>query len=524
MINLFKEAASKQAGFSFNTMLLTGGCSVTEDLDKFHKFGSQIIVATPGKLEQFLKEVPKSVKEVEVVVMDEADRLLDLGFEQSVKGILKMLPRQRRTGLFSATMTDALSELTKAGLRNPVKVVVTVEDINSGNTQRIPSSLDVEYMIMNSAEKYATLLSILKDHSESKIIVFFSTCACVDYFHKISSKMFEALDNNRPLLALHGKMVEKKRKALFEKFNSSKNAVLFTTDVAARGIDIPDVDLVIQYDPPQDPQAFLHRCGRTARQGRSGKALLFLREQEDTFIEFIELKGVPMKGNNYTASISAIEDLLVIPDLPDLYIPNEKDSKLQRFVHSCILEDREVYTKSIIAFTSFMRAYQEHQLSYIFAFKKLDMNDLLNSFYLLHAPKCPESKRLKSAEPFINRIDLKSISKIAFLDRNKEKHRLEKMAKDAGVEKKDTHKKKITVAWSDKKEIKEKRQERKEKRAAKREAIKRKSEDFNEVSENDEDDWKEIQEETRIMKKVKQGKLSAEDADKLLFTENDIVN
>lgn len=215
-------------------LLIGGTSSLSDDISRFKKHGGSIIVATPGRLEEFLlgsssigkknngniSKQPKlgsssiasgaNVKELEVLVLDEADRLLDLGFENSLTRIIRHLPKQRRTGLFSATMTDALDKLVRTGLRNPVRVVVKVESTKSNKNKsssssvsasetttdrRTPSTLRNYYITCKAEQKLAQLIRIIDAESSSpdtpckKFIVFFATCACVDYFYKVSSEV-----------------------------------------------------------------------------------------------------------------------------------------------------------------------------------------------------------------------------------------------------------------------------------------------------------------------------------------------
>ena len=138
--HLNEGSESNDSSPVLSQMLFIGGTDVKEDIQAFQKNGAQILIGTPGRLEDLLKKTQIfKTKELEVLVLDEADRLLDMGFEQSLNAIMKLLPRQRRTGLFSATMNDALNELVRAGLRNPVKVVVKVESLTSRDEQRTPS-------------------------------------------------------------------------------------------------------------------------------------------------------------------------------------------------------------------------------------------------------------------------------------------------------------------------------------------------------------------------------------------------
>ena len=165
-----------------------------DQMSTFRKDGANIIVATPGRLEEFMKRYPNEMATAmkdafEVLIFDEADRLLDMGFEASIRAVLGALPKQRRTGLFSATMTDAIGELIRTGLRNPVRVTVKVESGDKSDS-RVPTNLAIRYCVLQSFEEKMQMLVdlVLKQQGEDnplagkKIIVYFATCACVDFF------------------------------------------------------------------------------------------------------------------------------------------------------------------------------------------------------------------------------------------------------------------------------------------------------------------------------------------------------
>lgn len=170
--------------------LFIGGTNLADDLNSFRQSGGNIIISTPGRLEDVMSKLGTeiSLKELEILVLDEADRLLDMGFERSLTNIISKLPKQRRTGLFSATMNDALNNLVKAGLRNPVKIMIKVLD-----SQRTPEkyfnflicSLEISYLLIDSKLKLDCLIQFLAAHKNEKLIVYFSTCFCVDYFYAV---------------------------------------------------------------------------------------------------------------------------------------------------------------------------------------------------------------------------------------------------------------------------------------------------------------------------------------------------
>jgi ATP-dependent RNA helicase DDX55/SPB4 len=360
------------------------------------------MIGTPGRLEEMLMKSNKLVntKELEVLVMDEADRLLDMGFSQQLNHIIAQLPKQRRTGLFSATMTDAISSLVKAGLRNPVRVVVKVEDLSSkGNTQRTPASLEISYGICDADQKWTQVTRLLEtelDQPEGarKFIIYVATCACVDYFFKLlkRSPSLTAYD----IHSLHGQMDTKRRSATYTNFTQlppAVPAILLCTDVASRGLDIPDVDYVIQVDPPQDPKAFTHRCGRAARAGRKGKATVLLcRGREEAYVEFLKLRKIPLVRAPYrlphgqTIDNAPKDNNNNDDDSGDVISQPVDDPSVQEIIanfRETVKTDRDLYDRGMKAYVSWARAYSKHEASYIFRLKDLDLGRVATGYGLL---------------------------------------------------------------------------------------------------------------------------------------------
>jgi ATP-dependent RNA helicase DDX55/SPB4 len=184
----FLDLINVSTDYNFTAALYIGGNNIFEDLKAFADNGAHIVIGTPGRLDDlFNRNSIFNLKEVEVLILDEADRLLDLGFERQLTSIIKKIPKQRRTGLFSATMNEALSELVRTGLRNPVRVNVKVQIQNGTEIteQSIPSTLEVFYLLSEPDDKLINLLRILKSNPDAKFIVYFSTGCAVDYYFKV---------------------------------------------------------------------------------------------------------------------------------------------------------------------------------------------------------------------------------------------------------------------------------------------------------------------------------------------------
>ena len=281
----------------FSSAVFVGGVTIQEHIQTFEEFGGNITVGTPGRLVDLVTKCDvftRHLKSLEVLIMDEADTLLAMGFRESINSILAVLPKQRRTGLFSATQTNEVRNLIRAGLRNPVNISVKV---NSGGKdeknqeQKTPSTLRNHYINAGHDRRPAELMAFLLRHNNEKVMVFCATCACVDFysyaFREISKLPGSILYGIGKVYGLHGKQAPKRRNRVYANFLADPAAILFSTDVAARGIDIPDVDVIVQMAAPRDPAFFIHRVGRVARAGKSGTAILMISEQEAAYIDLL---------------------------------------------------------------------------------------------------------------------------------------------------------------------------------------------------------------------------------------------
>eukprot|EP00871_Galdieria_phlegrea_P002166 jgi/Galph1/2950/GphlegSOOS_G1617.1 len=244
--------------------------------------GVSIVVATPGRLLDHLQNTKGFlVKNLQVLVIDEADRCLDIGFEEEMHEILRILPKDRQTMLFSATQTTRVEDLVKVSFKNR-PIYVGVDDKRSVATV---SGLEQGYIVCSGELRFQTLFTFLKKNMKKKIIVFFSSCNVVKFY----AELLNFID--MPVLELH-----------------AKQATLLCTDVAARGLDIPAVDWIVQYDPPDEPKEYIHRVGRTARGvNGKGRALLFLLPSEKGFLYYLREAKVPL--NEYEVSSTKLANI-----------------------------------------------------------------------------------------------------------------------------------------------------------------------------------------------------------------------
>uniref|UniRef100_A0A0K8T610 RNA helicase n=1 Tax=Lygus hesperus TaxID=30085 RepID=A0A0K8T610_LYGHE len=272
-----------------------------------------IIVATPGRFLHLCVEMDLKLNNVQYVVFDEADRLFEMGFGEQLNEIVQRLPDTRQTVLFSATLPKVLVEFAKAGLSDPVLIRLDVET-------KIPDTLNLSFLACRSDEKPAVLLSILKHavKKESLTIIFTATKHHVEYLHTLLEK------SGFPNAYIYSDLDPSARKISVAKFQSKKVRILVVTDVAARGIDIPHLDYVINYNFPAKPKLFVHRVGRCARAGREGHAFCIVEPDEFCYLLDLHLflgnplTIAPPSGGTEISSLGKVPSTYLETELSDL--------------------------------------------------------------------------------------------------------------------------------------------------------------------------------------------------------------
>lgn len=289
-VQIFEVLRSIGGYHTFSAGLVIGGKNLKDEQERLSRMN--ILVATPGRLLQHMDQtigfecdnlqilgnylhyfVPSS-RAYHNSVLDEADRILDMGFQKTLTALLSHLPNSRQTLLFSATQTKSVSDLARLSLNSPVSVGL---DDGASSETYTPKSLEQHYTVCTLDKKLDILWSFIKSHLQTKTLVFMSSCKQVRFVFETFCKMHPGI----PLLHLHGKQKQMTRLSVFQKFTTMKHAVLFATDIAARGLDFPAVDWVLQVDAPEDAETYIHRVGRTARYESAGKGLLFLLPSEE---------------------------------------------------------------------------------------------------------------------------------------------------------------------------------------------------------------------------------------------------
>ncbi|CBQ68943.1 probable HCA4-can suppress the U14 snoRNA rRNA processing function [Sporisorium reilianum SRZ2] len=271
---------------TFSAGLVIGGKDVKQEKDRLSRMN--VLVATPGRLLQHMDQtLGFDTSNLQVLVLDEADRILDMGFSRTLNAIVENLPRDRQTMLFSATQTKRVKDLARLSLQDPEYVAVR-EPENEGST---PRGLEQHYMLVELEKKLDLLFSFIRTHTKCKALVFMSSCRQVQFVHETFCKLRPGVS----LMALHGKQKQAKRLQIFTQFTKTQHALLFATDIAARGLDFPAVDWVIQLDVPEDVDTYIHRVGRTARYTAKGNSLLFvLPSEEKGILEALATKNIPI--------------------------------------------------------------------------------------------------------------------------------------------------------------------------------------------------------------------------------------
>ncbi|KAG5682710.1 hypothetical protein PVAND_012044 [Polypedilum vanderplanki] len=415
--------------------------------------GITILVTTPGRLcDHLMHTESMKLENVQSFVLDEADRLLELGYENDVKKVTDTIMEHSKKShkdiqkiLLSATLTAKVKQLAGLTLENPAYVdnenVDTITDsMNQTETDEnitIPSGILQKYFIMPPRMRFVVLCSLLVQqmaHGARKILIFFPTQHVVDYhydilvefltqsFTKKEKTMKSYLNNdeedidamleeqeesddeadegniwlpNVTLFKLFGSMTQIERISVFREFKAAKSGILLCTDVAARGLDVPQLDLVIQYSAPQEFVHYVHRCGRTARIGNKGCAIIFLTRNEDKFIDYLKKKKIEITEDDYTRCIREIQ----LPNMQNK-IFEEKILILQRKLEDLLNNDEELRMKASRAFTSWICYYKtfSKELRHMFNLREIHLGHLANNFGLRDAPKAIVKQYSKGEE------------------------------------------------------------------------------------------------------------------------------
>jgi len=329
--------------------ILMGGAARKTEVEKLAK-GVNLIIATPGRLLDHLQNTKNFVfRNLKCLIIDEADRILEVGFEEEMKQIIRLIPVKRQSMLFSATQTRNVEDLARISLQQ-APLYVGVDDTKDMATT---DGLEQGYVVCPSEKRFMLLFTFIKKNKDKKVMVFFSTCKAV----KFHAELFNYVDI--PVKDIHGKQKQQKRTSTFFEYCNSASGVLFCTDVAARGLDIPAVDWIVQYDPPDDPKEYIHRVGRTARAGGAGNALLFLLPEEIAFLRYLKHAKVPLNEYNFS---------------------NSKVANVQSQLEKLIEKNFFLHKSAKEAYQSYLQAYASHALKSVFQIDSLDLARVAQAF------------------------------------------------------------------------------------------------------------------------------------------------
>jgi ATP-dependent RNA helicase DeaD len=272
------EAIHKYArGSGIAVVPVYGGASISQQVRALER-GADIVVATPGRALDLLRRRSLSLTALRMLVLDEADEMLDMGFAEDLDAILEMLPAERQTALFSATMPARIMTIAQRHLKDPQRITIAREKTAAGKAPRVRQ---IAYVVPR-AHKPAALQRVLDMESPSSALVFCRTRLEVD-------SLVETLNaHGYRAEALHGGMQQRQRDAVMNRLRTAKADLLIATDVAARGLDVPQLSHVFNYDLPSAPDAYVHRIGRTGRAGREGTAITLMEPREHRHLRVLE--------------------------------------------------------------------------------------------------------------------------------------------------------------------------------------------------------------------------------------------
>jgi ATP-dependent RNA helicase DDX18/HAS1 len=373
--------------FSQTYGLIMGGANRRTEADKLGK-GVNFVVATPGRLLDHLQNTKGFiVRNLLCLIMDEADRILEQGFEDDLRAILKLLPkssstsesRGRQTILFSATQTKRVQDLVRLSMNpeNSVFVDVPVQNASGTSAQATAVGIEQGYVTCPSDQRFLLLFTFLKKNKNKKIMVFFSSCNSVKYHGELLNYI------DVPVMDIHGRQKQVKRTTTFFQFCKNETGTLLCTDVAARGLDIPRVDWIIQFDPPDDPKEYIHRVGRTARGADGmGRALLFLTPEETGFLRYLRAAKVTL--SEYEFPVSKVANV---------------QSQLYRLIESNYYLNRAAKD----AYRSYLLSYASHAHRDIFNVHNLDLQAVGTAFGFTTPPRVDISFGKEKSTPAVGK-------------------------------------------------------------------------------------------------------------------------
>ncbi|XP_069496300.1 probable ATP-dependent RNA helicase DDX10 [Ambystoma mexicanum] len=356
----------------FSAGLIIGGKDLKQESASIHR--TNVLICTPGRLLQHMDETSFfHTSDLQMLILDEADRILDMGFSDTMNAIIENLPKKRQTLLFSATQTKSVKDLARLSLKDPE--YVWVHDKAKFST---PATLEQNYVVCELPQKINMLYSFMRNHLKKKSIVFFASCKEVQYLFRVFCRLRPGI----PILALHGKQQQMKRMEVYNDFIRKKSAVLFATDIAARGLDFPGINWVLQIDCPEDANTYIHRVGRTARYKEGGEALLILLPSEEKgMVQQLAERKVPING---------------------IQINPEKLVEVQTRLESFLAQEQELKERAQRCFVSYLRSVYLMKNKDVFDVFKLPLAQYARSLGLAIAPRVRFLQKAQTQRSTVN--------------------------------------------------------------------------------------------------------------------------
>ncbi|KAI0302536.1 DEAD-domain-containing protein [Russula brevipes] len=374
-VQIFDVLRSIGGYHSFSAGIVIGGKNLKDERDRLSRMN--ILVATPGRLLQHMDQtVGFDCDNLQLLVLDEADRILDMGFSRTLSALLGHLPKSRQTLLFSATQTQSVSDLARLSLQDPIFISTdAAASTTEGSTHlELPASLEQHYALCDLESKIDILWSFIKSHLQNKVLIFLSSAKQVRFVFEA----FRRLHPGMPLLHLHGQQKQHTRLDVVTRFGRMQHAVLFATDLAARGLDFPSIDWVVQADAPEDAATYVHRVGRTARYAKGGHALLLLLPSEEQgMLEALKARGI---------------------EIPSIKIRAGKTVSICDQLQRLAFQDPDLKYLAQRALVSYVRSVHLHRDKSIFKVEGLPVEAFAASLGLAGAPKIRFLSRAQAKE------------------------------------------------------------------------------------------------------------------------------
>ena len=304
---VFEKIAQKTR---VKTLCIFGGVEQTEQIKSLYK-GVDIVIATPGRMFDLQHQGVLDLTRIEILVLDEADHMLDVGFIKDIRDMQRFLPKKRQTLFFSATIDEKIKKLAYSLVSNAIRIQISPKDPVSKNVQHAVAFIEMD-------DKRFFLERIINMHKDKKMLVFVRTKVRAERV----AKAMERADIDT--LTMHSDKVHQERINVLEQFKQGKTKVLIATDINARGIDIPNVDMVINYDLPDEAENYVHRVGRTGRGTKKGQAISFCSKEEQATLKKIEtflhqpVTILDLEKEDYLETISFAKETLANENLSDL--------------------------------------------------------------------------------------------------------------------------------------------------------------------------------------------------------------